>query len=334
MAKPGNAIPSREELRRLGTSNLLVSPVAMGCWPIAGITSVGVSEGESLRTLQAALDTGINFFDTAYCYGYDGESERMIARALGHRRDEIVIASKCGIHWGPDLMQQKDARPETIRRQCDESLQRLGTDHIDLYYLHAPDPDTPLDESAGALDELRRSGKVRAVGVSNFQDVAMYEQFHAVCPITAAQPHYNMLQREIEADRLPWCIEHHVAVVVYWPLMKGFLAGKLRRDHQWDPRDGRQKYSIFQNEQWAKTHDFVDALRGIAGDVGCTVAQLVVAWTIQRPGITAALCGAKRPDQIRETAAAMTVRLSDDVLAAIDRAIAERGEVISRPAVS
>src|SRR5690606_816295 len=168
-------LPHRR-LRRLGTSDLDVSAVAMGCWPIAGITSVDVTQADSLRTLQAALDAGINFFDTAYCYGYDGESERMIGRALKHRRDEIVIASKCGIHWGPDRTQQKDARPETIRRQCDESLQRLGTDRIDLYYLHAPDPDTPLAESAGALAELRRSGKVRAVGVSNFHDTAMYEQ--------------------------------------------------------------------------------------------------------------------------------------------------------------
>lgn len=332
MAEAGNPPPSR--LRRLGIPDLEVSAVAMGCWPIADITSVDVTEADSLQTLQTALDAGINFFDTAYCYGYDGESERMIGRALGHRRDEIVIASKCGIHWGPNRTQQRDARPETIHRQCDESLVRLGTDRIDLYYLHAPDPATPLADSAGALAELCCSGKVRAVGVSNFPDVQMYEQFHAICPITAAQPHYNMLQREIEADRLPWCVEHDVAVVVYWPLMKGFLAGKLKRDHQWDPRDGRQKYPIFQGEQWTKTHDFVDALRGIAGEIGCTVAQLAVAWTIQRRGITAALCGAKRPDQIRETAAAMWITLPARTLADIDRAIEQRGEVISRAAVS
>lgn len=325
--------PPSAALRPLGGSDLLVSPVAMGCWPIAGITSVDVTESDSLRTLEAAVDAGINFFDTAYCYGYDGESERMIARALGHRRDEVVIATKCGIHWGSDRTQQRDARPETIRRQCEESLKRLRTDRIDLYYLHAPDPDTPLADSAGALEELLRSGKVRAVGVSNFSDVAMFQQFCSVCPIAAAQPHYNMLQREIEADRLPWCVQNNVAIVVYWPLMKGFLAGKLQRDHQWDPRDGRQKYPIFQGEQWTKTHDFVDTLRGISRQVGCTVAQLVVAWTIQRPGITAALCGAKRPEQIRETAAAMRIALSPDVLRDIDRAIEDRGEVVSRAAV-
>jgi aryl-alcohol dehydrogenase-like predicted oxidoreductase len=321
-------------MRTLGRTNLEVTPVAMGCWPIAGITSVDVTEADSLRTLEAAVDAGINFFDTAYAYGYDGESERMIRRALGYRRDELVIATKCGISWGPDRRQIRDGRPETIRRQCEESLSRLGTDRIDLYYLHAPDPETPVADSAGAMRELLEAGKIRAVGVSNFESPALYEQFQAVCPITASQPHYNMLQREIEAEVLPWCVERRVSAVVYWPLMKGFLAGKLRRDHQWDPRDGRRKYPIFQGSEWTKTHDFLDRLRVIAGDVGCTVAQLVVAWTIQRPGVTAALCGAKRPEQIFETAAAMEIHLDPATLAVIDEAIEQRGPLPSRSAVS
>lgn len=320
------------EMRRLGQTDIRVTPVAMGCWPIAGITSIDVNEADSLATLQAALDSGINFFDTAYVYGYAGESERLIARALGHRRDQIVIATKCGLHW-EDKRQQHDARPATILRECEESLRRLGTDRIDLYYLHAPDPDVPVAESAAALRRLLDAGKVRAVGVSNFKSIAQYDQFHAVCPITADQPHYNMLQREIETDRLPWCVAHGVSVCVYWPLMKGFLAGKLRRDHQWDPKDGRQKYPVFQGQQWDKTHDFIDKLRPVAAEAGLTLAQLVIAWTIQRPGITAALCGAKRPEQIRETAGAMGVALSAAQLEQIDRAIAERGEVVSRAAV-
>jgi aryl-alcohol dehydrogenase-like predicted oxidoreductase len=176
-------------------------------------------------------------------------------------------------------------------------------------------------------------GKVRAVGVSNFRSIEQYEQFHAVCPITADQPHYNMLQREIEMERLPWCMTHGVAVCVYWPLMKGFLAGKLLRDHRWDAKDGRQKYPVFQGEQWDRTHDFIDKLRPIAAEARLTLAQLVIAWTIQRPGITAALCGAKRPEQIRETAGAMQVALTAEQLARIERAIAERGAVASRAAV-
>jgi aryl-alcohol dehydrogenase-like predicted oxidoreductase len=319
------------EPRPIGDTGIHVTPVAMGCWPITGITSVDVSEAAGLATLQAAVDAGINFFDTAYCYGYDGESERMIARALGHRRDEIVIASKAGLHW-IDRRQHRDARPETIRRECDESLRRLSTDRIDLYYLHAPDPNTPLEETAGAFRELREAGKVRSVGVSNVT-VEMLETFHAVCPLAACQPHYNMLQREIEADVLPWCVEHGVSLMVYWPLMKGLLAGKLARDHQFDPRDGRAKYPMFRGEEWRKNQDFLDTLRPIAAEVGRTVAQVVINWTIQQPGITAALCGAKRPEQIRDNAAAMEWKLSAEQLARIDRAIAERGPAVSRGAV-
>lgn len=320
-------------LREIGSAGIHVTPIALGCWPISGVTSVGVTEANSLATLAAALDAGINFFDTAYCYGYDGESERMIARILGPRRDEIVIASKGGIHWGPDRKQARDGRPETLLRQCDESLRRLGTDVIDLYYLHAPDPATPLTESAAALRKLLDVGKVRAVGVSNFQSVAQFEEFQAVCPISANQPHYNLLQREIEADQLPWCRARNVSVMVYWPLMKGLLAGKLPRDHVWDPKDGRQKYPVFVGEQWTKTHDFLDRLRPIADEAGRTLAELAIAWVLQRPGITCALCGAKRPDQIRETVGAMTWELTAEQLARIDAAIAARGEVISRAAV-
>jgi aryl-alcohol dehydrogenase-like predicted oxidoreductase len=299
----------------------------MGCWPIAGVTSIDVSDESSLATLEAALDSGINFFDTAYVYGYAGESERLIARALGHRRRDIVIASKGGIEWGPDKKQVRDARPATIRRHCEESLRRLNTDVIDLYYLHAPDGRTPLVESARAFADLLNEGKIRSVGVSNFDKPAQYEEFAAVCPISADQPHYNMLQREIEAETLPWCRAHGVSVMVYWPLMKGLLAGRMGRNHQFDPKDGRQKYPIFHGEEWEKNQDFVDKLRPIAEECGRTVAQLAVAWVIGRSGITAALCGAKRPEQIIETAGAMSWTLTSDQLARIDRAIAERGPV-------
>ncbi len=321
-------------LRRLGSSEFRVSPVAMGCWPIAGVTSVNVTEQDSLRTLHAAFDAGINFFDTAYIYGYEGESERLIGEALRGHRDQIVLATKCGLHWDPERKQARDARPETIFRECDESLRRLRTDRIDLYYLHASDPNVPVAESAGAMLELQQAGKIRSVGVSNFTSLEEYEVFHGVCTIVAVQPPYNMLQREIEADLIPWCIEHGISAVVYWPLMKGFLAGKIARDHVWHPRDGRQKYPVFVGEEWERTHEFVDKLRVIATAAGITVAQLVIAWTIQRPGITAALCGAKRPEQIRETALAMSVQLTQEQVDQCQAAIDERGPVSTRPAVA
>ncbi len=319
--------------RRVGQTDIFVTPVAMGCWPITGITSTNVTEEQSLATLRAAFDSGINFFDTAFIYGYHGESETMIAQALGTHREEIVIASKCGLHWGVDKKQVRDARPETIKSECEESLQRLKTDRIDLYYLHAPDPNVPIEESAGAIRKLLEAGKILAAGVSNFSQIKQYEAFQSVCPISADQPHYNMLQREIEFDRIPWCREHQVSVIPYWPLMKGFLAGKLPRDHVWEERDGRQKYPIFQGNEWTRTHDFLDEIRPIAAESGMTLAQLAVFWCLQQPGITAALCGAKRPIQIQETAETMSKLLSVDQLSRVQKAIERRGTLNSRPAV-
>lgn len=318
-------------MRTIARTDIPITPVAMGCWPIVGITSVDVTEALSLATLEAAFEAGINFFDTAYCYGYEGESETMISCALGHKRDQITIASKGGIHW-KNRKQVKDASPETIKRECEESLRRLNTDRIDLHYLHAPDPNVPLTETAGAFRELLDEGKILSVGVSNFS-LAQLQEFAQVLVPNAFQPHYNMLQREIEENRLPWCIEHEVSVMVYWPLMKGLLAGKLPRDHQFDPQDGRQKYPMFQGEEWEKNQDFVDELRTIAEEVGKTVAQVVINWTIQRPGITAALCGAKRPEQIRDNAATMSWQLTPDQIARIDAAIERRGPIVSKAAV-
>jgi aryl-alcohol dehydrogenase-like predicted oxidoreductase len=320
------------ERRPLGDTGLEVSPIALGCWPIAGITSINVTEANSLATIERCFELGINFLDTAYCYGRDGESERLICRALGSRREEIVIATKGGIHWGPDGKQVKDGRPETLRRQCEESLRRLGTDRVELLYLHAPDPNVPVAESAGALKALMDEGKTRSVGLSN-ASLEQLEQFAAVCPLAAFQPHYNMLQREIEADTLPWCVAHNVSVMVYWPLMKGLLAGKLPRNHVFAPGDGRAKYQMFQGQEWQKTQDLIDELREIATEAGRTVAQLVINWTIHQPGISVALCGAKRPDQIEENAGAVGWRLSDAQLARVTAAISRRGVPVSRAAV-
>jgi len=321
------------ELREIGRTGLRITPLALGCWPITGITSIDVDERSSLATIAAAFEAGLNFFDTAYCYGYHGESERMIGRVLRPHRERVVIASKCGIHWGSDKQQVRDARPETIRRECDESLHRLGIDVIDLYYLHAPDPQTPIAESAGGIKQLLDAGKIRAAGASNFATEQLAE-FHAVCPLSAFQPHYNMLQREIEDSQLPWCVKHGVSVMVYWPLMKGLLAGKLSRDHQFDPHDGRRKYPMFHGDEWRKNQDFLDQLRPIAAEQDVSVAQVVLNWTIQRPGITAALCGAKRPDQILDNAAALAWRLSPEQITRIDQAIVARGAIISRAAVT
>jgi len=327
-----SALMSPVEFRPLASTGLQVSPIAMGCWPIAGVTSLGVTEAESLATLEAAVAAGVNFFDTAHCYGYEGESERLIHRALGHRREQLVLATKGGIHW-EDRRQARDARPATLRRQCEQSLRRLGTDHVDLLYLHAPDPHVPLVDSAGALRELWEEGKTRSVGLSN-ATVPQLEEFHRVCPLAAYQPHYNMLQREIEVEILPWCLRHGVAVVVYWPLLKGLLAGQLPRTHLFAEGDGRKKYPMFQGVEWERNQDLVDELRVIAGETGRSVAELVLNWTISQPGICAALCGARRPAQMAENARGMGWRLTPRQLEAIEGALRRRGLPVSRGAVS
>lgn len=319
------------EKRRVGHTDMEVTIVSMGCWPITGITSVNVTREQSLATLHAALDAGINSFDTAFAYGEHGESEKMIASALGTRRDEIIIASKCGLHW-ENGRTVRDARPETIRAECEESLRRLQTDVIDIYYLHGPDAGVPVGDSAQALAALKAAGKIRAVGVSNFSREQLQE-FHSVTPIDAFQPPYNLLQREIEESTLPWCREHGVAVCAYWPLLKGLLAGGLSRDHVFPDQDGRKKYPMFQGDEYQKNLDFVDELRTIAAESDCSVAQLAIAWTVAQPGITSALCGAKRAGQIRENAAAMSVELSAETLAQIDAALNRRGQIQSRPAM-
>ena len=314
--------------RPLGKTGIHVFPVALGCWPIAGMTSRGATEENSIATIEACFELEINHLDTAYMYGPNGESERLIARALGSRRDEMVIATKAGAHWSPDRKLTHAGSPDVLRRECEESLRRLRTDRVELLYLHAPDPKLPIAESAGELRRLLEEGKARAVGVSNVA-VAQLEEFVAECPIAAYQPPYNMLQRQIEADTLPWCRERGVAVLVYWPLLKGLLAGALCRDTILPPDDNRLKYAMFHGDEWQKNHDLIDKLRAIADASGHTVAQLVVNWTIHQPGITAALCGAKRPDQIRETAGAAVWQLTGEESAQIDLALAERGTPLS-----
>lgn len=321
------------EPRRLGTTDVQVSAIALGCWPISGMTSLHVTRANSLATLAAALECGVHHWDTAYCYGADGESDRLIAEALAGRRDRATLASKCGIHWGPDGKQARDARPATIRTQCETSLRRLQTDYVDLLYLHAPDPAVPVAESAAEFARLLAEGKTRAVGASNCS-VPQLAEFHAVCPLAACQPHYNMLQREIEADVLPWCIQNNVSALVYWPLMKGLLAGQLARDHVFSPQDGRAKYPMFQGGEYQKNQDFLDVLRSVAAECGRTVSQVVLNWTIHRPGVTAALCGAKRPEQLRENAGGAGWKLSEEHLTRIAAGLQARGQVVSRAAVT
>lgn len=316
-----------ESSRLLGRSGLHVSPVALGCWPIAGVSTLDTNTADSIATIQACAEMGINLLDTAHVYGPQGESELLIGQAIEGRRDEVVVATKGGVHYEGGVM-VNDARPETLRAECNESLRRLRTDRVELYYLHSPDGTTPIEDAAGAIRDLIDTGKVQAAGASNCR-LEQLQAFHAVCPLSAVQLPYNMLQRGIEKQTIPWCQSQGIAVVVYWVLMKGLLAGKLPRDHRFAEGDSRQEYPMFQGEEWQENQDLLDELREIAAAGQMSIAQLVTAWTIAQPGITVALCGAKRPYQIAESASALRVELTDGQLAAIDAALAARGEAVT-----
>lgn len=300
-----------------------VSPIGLGLWPIAGMTTLGTSESDSLATIQAALDAGINHLDTAWCYGVDGISERLLGRAVRGCREGLVIATKCGIQWAADGTRINNATPERLRWECEDSLRRMNLDVIDLLYLHSADGRTPIEQCAAALADLQQQGKCRMAGVSNLS-LADLQAFHAVCPVAAVQYRYNLLQREIETAILPWCRERRIAVVVYWPLMKGLLAGRMRRDWQFDPADSRLKYPVFQPPEWEWNQQLLDRLDPIASRAGATIAQLVLGWTIRREGITVALCGAKRPWQIGESAAAMNCRFPEGIWDEVEAAVEAR----------
>jgi len=328
--------------RPLGSSPVSVGPLGLGCWPLAGMTRAGVTRDAAVATVRTAIDLGITHLDTAYCYGEQGESERAIREALAGigptARDAVVIAGKCGIHWEPDASrdpprrQVLDGRPERIRAEVEESLARLGTDRLDLLYLHAPDPTIPIEESAGELRRLLDTGKARAIGLSNASREQL-ERFAAVCPLSACQLHFNMLQREIEREILPWCMREGVAMVVYWPLMKGLLTGTMHKGQVFPPSDSRHKYPMFNGLQFARNLDFVDALRPIANRLAVALPDLVLAWTAEQPGITSVLFGATSPEQVAENARALDCEPDAAARCAIAAAITARGEVTSGRAV-
>jgi aryl-alcohol dehydrogenase-like predicted oxidoreductase len=312
---------------RLGRSDLCVHRIGLGAWPMAGLTSLGVTDENSVATIRRALELGIDHVDTAYSYGQDGRSDRVIVAALedwsppeGCR--PVVIASKIGARLDASGVWCNDARPDAMIQQAMEIRNRLKRDTIDLMYLHAPDPKVPLSESADALRELVHRGWVRWAGVSNVT-AEQLRMFHERCPVVAVQTYFNMFQQQSVDSLRSYCQDQQIALVVYWVLMKGILAGHMRRDHDLDPADRRRNYPIYQGDQWQASQDLLDRLRDVARQRQCTVAQLVVAWTLLQPGISVALVGAKRPDQIEETARSLHVSLSQEDREAISKGIEE-----------
>lgn len=294
---------------------------------MSGISSLHTSTPSSIATVESALAAGINFFDTAYSYGYRGESDAILREALGDRIRDVVIASKVGTHYDSQQHRIVDASPAVIVRHAEEILQRLGLDRIDLLYLHTPDESVPIERSAEAFAQLVDRELVRYVGISNVNN-HQARRFASVIEPIAVQPPFNMLQRETLRELEPFIRSIHCGVASYWPLMKGLLAGAIRRGDELEANDKRRTYSIFQGESREQAHRLIDKLASIADASSWTVPQLVIYWTMHQPLITSVLCGAKRPEQIAETAAAMTLPYDAPTIAAIDGILSEHSQFI------
>jgi aryl-alcohol dehydrogenase-like predicted oxidoreductase len=264
----------------------------------------------SIDTIRASLDAGINTIDTAPVYG-NGHSEEIVGKAIkGRKREDIIIATKCGI----DIVGKtgRNSSPELLYKEIDASLKRLGTDYVDLYQVHWPDPNTPLEETFTALSKIVESGKVRYVGVSNYSPEQM-EEASKYCEIVSLQPPYSLLQREIEDEVLPYCIEKGIGVLSYGSIGAGALTGKFKTRPIFNDDDRRDKfYDFFSEENWPKTAALVDVLREIADSRGKPVVHVAINWVLKQEGITVALVGARTPEQAIMNAGAGEWSLSDE----------------------
>ncbi len=299
------------QYRTLGNSDLRVSAVGLGTWAYGNDTFGEVEDQQSIKAIRAAVDSGISLIDTAPAYGA-GHSEKVVGRAIQGIRDEVVIASKCGVYRdGSDYV--IDLNPERIRKDIEGSLKRLDIEQIDLYQIHWPDPDTPLEESVEELINLQKEGKFKYLGVSNF-DKNLLTEISNLTNVISLQPQYSLLKRDIEDDVLPYIIEQGLGILNYGTLGGGILSGKYTERPEFeDEKDNRSGfYPFFSEENWPYVQELIELLKDIAADYDKTPAQISINWAINRPGITTALVGAKSEKQASENAAAADFNLSEE----------------------
>lgn len=310
------------EQRTLGNSGISVSAIALGTWAHGATRETWghVDDNESIATIQAAVDMGVTLIDTAPIYGL-GHAETIVGRALVGRRERVVLATKCGLLFprGGELP-RRCLSAASVQNECEASLRRLRTDVIDLYQIHWPDPETPIRETMEALATLRRLGKIRAIGVSNFscEQIAAAREYG---PIASLQPPLSMFHRRTMEDLLPFCIEHEIGVLAYSPLAKGLLTGKFGPE---SPLEGiRARDPDFLGERYRRHLRTVDRLRPIADRYDRTIGQLAIRWCLTQPGVTAAIVGAKRVSQLEENVGGVGWTITDEDLALITRILDE-----------
>jgi aryl-alcohol dehydrogenase-like predicted oxidoreductase len=314
------------ETRRLGNSTLDITSIGFGSWAAGGggwLFGWGAQDDrESIDAIIRAVDQGINWIDTAPVYGL-GHSEEVVGKALKELSERPLIASKLGRVWDDAGNIGGNLRPESVRRECEDSLRRLDIDTIDLYQVHWPKPDVDIEDCWGTIAELVEEGKVRFAGVSNFSPSQM-DRCRAIHPVASLQPPYNMLRRQIEAELLPYCEQHDIGVICYSPMQKGLLTGKytFEKIAALPDDDHRQRDPLFTEPRLSAVLDLVEKLRAVADRNSRTLAQLAIAWTLRRPEVTAAIVGARRPEQVTDTIQAGDWHLGEDDIAEIDGYIA------------
>ena len=303
--------------RRLGRSDMNVSAVCLGCWAFAGDFAWGRQDvQDSIAAVHASLEAGVNFFDTAEAYG-DGSSERVLAKALGTRRKDVFIASK---------VSETHLEPDRLRACCEASLRRLGSDYIDLYQLHFPSKTIPIDETFAAMDDLRRQGKVRAVGVCNF-GTSFLDILPAGPRVESNQVAFSLLWRAVEYGILPRCRKLGISILAYSPLFQGLLTGKFGRIE--DVPEGRSRNRLFRPDRKHARHqetgceaelfEAIDGIRRLCEGLGQPMGHVALAWLFAQEGLTSAIVGARNAEQARANAAATGLELSADVLAQLER---------------
>lgn len=301
------------EYALLGQSDLKVSRLGFGCEPLGGMDWGEVDEDAALAAVSRALDLGVNLFDTANVYGL-GRSEELLAKGLGAHRHEAVIVTKFGINWtlglnGERAQTFRDASAKHVREALEASLRRLQLDCIPLYLIHWPDPNTPVEETLDALVQCQEAGKVRHIGVSNFP-LSLMQQAHQVQPLTAIEMQYNLLDRKIEDEVLPFCQKAQVGVLAYGPLAQGLLSGKFGAEARFDASDRRSRLPHFQGEAFRENLELVQRLREVGQSYGKTPAQVAIRWVLDHPAITCAIAGAKSTAQLESNAQALNWQLS------------------------
>ena len=323
--------------RPLGPSGIQASTVAFGAWALGGWRWGGSDDKISIDALHAGIDAGINFIDTAPAYGF-GHGEEVVGKAIRGRRDRVVIATKCGLSWNTtkgtlffisddkgrnDAGQyriHKSLDPDLVRGDLEGSLRRLGTDYVDLYLTHWQDVTTPIEDTMALLLDLKKQGKIRAIGACNAK-VEDLERYRSKGPLDADQERYSMLDRGLEPTQLPWCRRNNVAVLAYSPLHHGLLTGKIPPDREFKEGDLRKGHSSFTPENLKKTAELLGRIQPIADRHRVSIGQLVIAWTLAQPGLTHALVGARTPQQALENARAGDVTLDPGELESISAAL-------------